>query len=162
MAEYIEESVKNHHTVVTGDDWAAFFEEVTAASEDAEAVEALQSRVYVENRWSDPPFEVFFLPEEGLLSEVVSQLQSSYIESHYLVFDGLNGRQYLEANYYTYDSDDLGLGAVYRIHRPPRCFIRFARLGTWSGIWRGYVFCLATAASRPRRHLLRTLDGYSR
>ena len=146
LPKYIEETTKSHSTIVSGDDWASFFENVQAASADAEAVEALKSRVYIENRWSDPPFEVFFQPDEAPLGDVVALQQSPSGERHYLIQDGPNGREYLEVAHYTYDSDDLGFGAG--LSNPPPAALLYPYRSVGLGI---IAFGVGMYVVLPRR-----------
>ena len=146
LPKYIEETTKNRHTIVSGEDWASFFENVATASADAEAVESLKSRVYVENRWSDPPFEVFFQPDEVPLNDVAALQQSAPGEPHYLIQEGPESRQYLEATYHTYDSDDLGFGTG--LSNPPPAALLYPYRSVGLGI---LAFGVGMYVVLPRR-----------
>jgi hypothetical protein len=148
LQKYIEETTQKHRVLVDGERWKTFFASVSAASMDADSIESLASRVYVENRWSDPPFPVFFEPSESPLADIVSKLQSTPSESHYLMLEGVAGPQYLDARYHIYDSDDLGFGAG--LSNPPPSSLLYPYRTIGFGIV-GLGFAVYVLLPRKRR-----------
>ena len=129
LPEYIEEKTKDHQTLVQGEDWVTFFGDVLSASRDEAIAKRLQRHVYVENRWSSPPFQVFFLPSELPPGDVADQLRGTGGEPHYLILPGPDGKQYLEAVYQTYDSEDFGFGSGISNPPPASLLYPYRRIG---------------------------------
>ncbi len=146
---YIEEKIRDRHTIVSGDQWSSFFRDALAVSRGERLPKQWASRITRDDlKSSYRPCRVYFAPDEPPLSELQETFRITPGEPHYLILQDDSQRQFLEVTYHVYRSDAVTFGSGFIDAPSTRFHFPLRRIGYMVLVCGGLVYVLLPRKKR--------------